>query len=206
MKPLDIIKYVIVALAVGAGAFYMGSCGKKDEIATYISEYKKFQAEAKAAIKMADSLSTKIVIIENEARISQGKAQQASGQVNVLIGKTTDLRKRADSIQQTLTDSIEMARRIIPMKDTIIAEQDSTIKVQAKQVAFLNLTIGKKDTIIGLLKFSNDSLKKVVIHIPAPPPNPNKLFGVIKLPSRTISYIAGIATGAAAVVYATAGR
>jgi len=160
----------------------------------YIAEYKKFQAQADSAIHFADSLKTQITIEENEARAAESRAKVLWSQVVELRASTTNLKTVAATMSKTITDTLELARAILPVKDSIIAQQEITIETQASQVSELERALKNKDNAILLLTTSRDSLQKVVINIPQAPKNPNRMFG-IKLPSRKMSFLVGIGVG-----------
>jgi hypothetical protein len=156
----------------------------------YIEKYNTFKENANNANKMADSLKTIIAIEQNEANAAQSRANIYAKQAKTAREQLMELRTAEDSARSTITDSTEMARIIIPRLDAIIAKQDTVIKHQEGEIGQLRLTLHKKDTVIFLLTMSRDSLQRVVINMPPPPKNPNKMFG-ITLPSRTVSFIAG---------------
>lgn len=172
----------------------------EDKIGSYIKEYKKFQAQADSAVKFADSLKTQIIIEETEAHIAQEKANEYAEDVKELKRTTSVLKNKRDSLiketvmPQTVTDSIDHMTSIISLQDSIIDQQEKTIDTQDTQIIQLNKALQSKDNVIQLLTISRDSLQKVVINIPPPPKNPNKMFG-IPLPSRKVVAISGFVAG-----------
>ncbi len=188
-------KIIIVLLLLGTGfVVYDNMSGTKDDMEQYIQKYNTFKLQADAANKMVDSLKTVIVIEENEARAAIGQANIYAAQVKTTKNQVVGLKLNEDSLRKTITDSIEMARRIIPKLDSIIAQQDTVILHQDGEIKDLRFALQKKDTVISLLTYSRDSLQKVIITIPMAPKNPNKMFG-ITLPSRTVTFIAGTVIG-----------
>lgn len=188
-------KIIIVLLLLGTGfVVYDNMSGTKDDMEQYIQKYNTFKLQADAANQMVDSLKTVIVIEENEARAAIGQANIYAAQVKTTKNQVVGLKLNEDSLRKTITDSIEMARRIIPKLDSIIAQQDTVILHQDGEIKDLRLALQKKDTVISLLTYSRDSLQKVIITIPMAPKNPNKMFG-ITLPSRTVTFIAGTVIG-----------
>jgi len=172
----------------------------EDKIGSYIKEYKKFQAQADSAVKFADSLKTQIIIEETEAHIAQEKANEYAEDVKELKRTTSVLKNKRDSLiketvmPQTVTDSIDHMTSIISLQDSIIDQQEKTIDTQDTQITQLNKALQSKDNVIQLLTISRDSLQKVVINIPPPPKNPNKMFG-IPLPSRKVMLVSGFVAG-----------
>lgn len=171
----------------------------------YISEYKEFKTRADSAVRFADSLKTQIAIETNEARAAEMRAETYAKDVKKLKMTTANLLSRRDSLMQetimpkTVEDSLEFVRSIIPLQDSIITSQNGTILNQENQITELSRALKNKDNAILLLTTSRDSLQKVIINIPPPPKNPNKLFG-IPLPSRKASFVVGTVVGLAAAV------
>ena len=186
---------IIVLLLLGGGiTVYEKYSGTKDQMEHYIEQYNTFKAHADSINKMVDSLKTIIVIEENEAHVAVSRANGLAAQAKTAKGKVAGLKTETDSLRKSITDSTEMARRIIPKLDTIIARQDTVILHQDGEIKDLRFALQKKDTIISLLTFNQDSLQKVINTIPPAPKNQNKIFG-ITLPSRTVSFIAGAVVG-----------
>jgi len=177
-----------------AGALYWQDSTSDDAMDKYISEYKKFQAQADSATKFADSLAQEIVIADNEARAAQSRANVYSKQVVSLKNETSSLKDRAQELTETITDTLELARQILPLKDSIITTQETTITTQDKQIQELETAILKKDDALKLALLRGDSLQTVVNNIPPAPKNPNRMFG-IKLPSRKTSFVVGVVAG-----------
>ena len=177
-----------------AAVFYWQDSTSDDAMDKYISEYKKFQAQADSASKFADSLAQEVVIAENEARAAQSRAVVYSRQATELKNETLNLMDRAQMLTETITDTLTLARELLPIKDSIITKQETTITTQDKQIQELESALKSKDTAISLLTLSRDSLQTVVNNIPPAPKNPNRMFG-IKLPSRKTTFIIGAVAG-----------
>lgn len=190
-----LINLIIVLLLLGGGiAVYEKYSGTKDQMEQYIEKYNTFKAQAESTNKMVDSLKTIIVIEQNEAHAAIDRADLYAAQAKTAKGKVVGLKSNEDSLRKTITDSTEMARRIIPKLDSIIAIQDTVILHQDGELKDVRFALQKKDTVISLLTYSRDSLQKIIITIPMAPKNPNKMFG-ITLPSRTVTFIAGTVIG-----------
>jgi len=181
-------------LLIFAAVLYWQDSTSDDAMDKYISEYKKFQAQADSASKFADSLAQEVVIAENEARAAQSRAVVYSRQATELKNETLNLMDRAQMLTETITDTLTLARELLPIKDSIITKQETTITTQDKQIQELESALKSKDTAISLLTLSRDSLQTVVNNIPPAPKNPNRMFG-IKLPSRKTSFVIGAVAG-----------
>jgi len=181
-------------LLVFASALYWQDARSDDAMDKYIAEYKAFQAKADSTTKLADSLKAEIVIADNESRAAEGRAQILGRQVNSLKNQTSSMMDRATELQETLTDTVEMARQLLPLKDSIIAQQQETINTQSAQVSELERALQNKDNALRLALIRGDSLQSVINIIPPAPKNPNRILG-FKLPSRKTTFVVGLAMG-----------
>lgn len=181
-------------LIVFAGVLYWQDSTSDDAMDKYIEEYKQFQAKADSVTELADSLKVEIIIADNESRAAESRAKTLGRQVNSLKNETLSMSERATVMQETLLDTLELARQILPLKDSIIAKQQETIKVQDSQLCELDSALQSKDSALRMALMRGDSLQMVVNLIPPAPKNPNRMFG-IKLPSRKASFAVGLAMG-----------
>jgi hypothetical protein len=199
---MSTVKYIIVALFVGVCVHYFNNMTTQDKMDKYIADYKEFKSRADSAVHFADSLKTQIAIETNDAKVAEMRAANYANDVKKLKATTASLTARRDALiketimPKTITDSLELAHSIIPLQDSIITAQRNTISHQDSQISELTSALKSKDNAILLLSTSRDSLQKVIINIPPPPKNPNKMFG-ITLPSRKLSFIAGTVVGLA---------
>jgi hypothetical protein len=194
------LKYMIV-ISIALWVIFVYMDGRsKDKMQEYINNYKTFQAQADSAVKFADSLKTQIIIEETEAHLAQEKANEYAQDVQVLRKTTSVLKNKRDSLlketemPQTVTDSLAHMSSVITLQDSIIDQQEKTIDTQETQIVQLNKALNSKDNVIQLLTLSRDSLQKVVINIPPPPKNPNRMLG-IPLPSRKVMLVTGFIAG-----------
>ena len=188
------MKLKLGLLLVFAAALYRLDSRSDDAMDKYIKEYKEFQAKADSVTKFADSLKAEIVIADNESRAAEGRAQILGKQVNSLKNETSNMVERASELQETLTDTLELARQLLPLKDSIIVQQQETINTQSAQVSELERALANKDNALRLSLIRGDSLQTVINLIPPAPTNPNRMLG-FKLPSRKVSFAVGVAIG-----------
>jgi membrane-associated HD superfamily phosphohydrolase len=177
-----------------AGVLYWQDSTSDDAMDKYIEEYKQFQAKADSVTELADSLKVEITIADNESRAAESRAKVLGSQVNSLKNETLSMEERAEVMKETLLDTLELARQVLPLKDSIIAKQKETITAQGTQVTELESALQSKDTALKLALMRGDSLQMVVNLIPPAPKNPNRMFG-FKLPSRKASFAVGLAMG-----------
>ena len=193
-----IAKWMLIAAGVLGLVMYVKN-DSQDEMDKYIAEYKVFQAKADAATELADSLKAEIVVADNESRAAESRAKVLSRQVNTLRDETLSMEERAEVMKETMLDTLELARQLLPLKDSIIAKQKETIDVQGGQVKELESALSSKDNALRMALIRGDSLQAVINLIPPAPKNPNRMFG-IKLPSRKASFAVGLAMGLGAGV------
>ena len=196
---LPLAKIALVAAGVLALVMMFKVNQTEDEMDKYIAEYKVFQQKAEVATELADSLKAEIVIADNESRAAESRARVLSRQVNALQNETLSMEERATTMQETLTDTLELARQLLPLKDSIIAKQKETIDVQGGQVKELESALLNKDNALRMAMMRGDSLQAVINLIPPAPKNPNRMFG-IKLPSRKASFLVGVGMGIGASI------
>jgi membrane-associated HD superfamily phosphohydrolase len=181
-------------LLVFAGVLYWQDSTSDDAMDKYIEEYKQFQAKADSVTELADSLKVEIVIADNESRAAESRAKVLGSQVNSLKNETLSMEERAEVMKETLLDTLELARQVLPLKDSIIAKQKETITAQGTQVTELESALSSKDNALRMAMMRGDSLQAVINLIPPAPKNPNRMFG-FKLPSRKASFAVGLAMG-----------
>ena len=181
-------------LLVFAGVLYWQDSTSDDAMDKYIEEYKQFQAKADSVTELADSLKEEIIIADNESRAAESRAKLLGRQVNSLKNETLSMEERAEMMKETLLDTLELARQVLPLKDSIIAKQKETIETQGTQVTELESALQNKDNALKLAMMRGDSLQAVINLIPPAPKNPNRMLG-FKLPSRKASFAVGLAMG-----------
>jgi hypothetical protein len=191
-----LIRTILVASGAMMVAVMVMNNKTQDEMDVYIADYKKFQNEAQVASAMADSLKFEIEKQEEQAATAVARARSLGVRVVAIQQTSEGMRNRAAAMSEAITDTLELARKILPVKDSIITQQDSIITIQNQQNTELTRALEHKDTTISLLTISRDSLQNVINAIPPAPNNPNRIFG-IQLPSRKASFIVGAITGVA---------
>ena len=194
---MDKIKLILGAAIAAALVFFVMDVRHKDEIEIYIQEYKQFQAEANAANEFADSLKEEIEEAEQKAEEALELAEEYAEDIQDLEEQTDSLKQEVAIKVEELNEesTIEEALEVVQSQKIIIEQQDSTLRLKDAQIAQLFISITQKDYQINLLTESRDSLQTIIANIPPPPPNPNKAFGFIPLPSRKVSAIVGFVGG-----------
>jgi hypothetical protein len=181
-------------LLVFAAILYWQDSRNDDAMDKYINEYNQFQVKADSITNLADSLKVELIIADKESRAAENRAQVLGTQVNSSKNKTVNMMERASELQKTLIDTLEMARQLLPLKDSIIVQQQESMTIQSTQVSELQQALQSKDNAFRLALMRGDSLQVVINLIPPAPKNPNRMLG-FKLPSRKVSFVAGVAIG-----------
>ena len=191
---LPFAKLALVAMGALALVMVVKYNGQQDKMDRYIAQYKEYKTQAEVTSRFADSLSTQITIQENKARAAERRATIAARKVNELKSQTQVYTVQVAAIRETVTDTVEMARTLIPLQDSIIAKQQLTISTQDTQINELQRVLNSKDVSLKLALQRGDSLQTVLNLLPPPPKNPNRVLG-FKLPSRKATFLVGIGIG-----------
>jgi small-conductance mechanosensitive channel len=186
-------KLALVFLIFGV-AMYLLDANNRDEMDRYINGYNEYKTKAEATTRFADSLQTQILIQENETRAAQARADMAAQRATQYKAQTVTLATAAAVIRETVTDTAELARTLIPLQDSIIEQQHLTIQEQNTQITELESALNSKDNSLTFALQRGDSLQTVINLLPPAPKNPNRMFG-IKLPSRKVVLAVGVAIG-----------
>lgn len=165
---LPLAKLALVAAGV-LGLVMVVRVTGEDKAEQYAAEMRKFKVDAELATRYADSLASQVVILENESRAAIARAdmfkkdaQNQSRQANTLAAQVAVARAN-------ITDSVQMAREIIPLQEEEINELRGALTSANFAIAELDSAIVVKDSTIQVLTTSNDSLRIVIRNIPEPP-------------------------------------
>jgi len=187
---MPFIKMLLVAIATFAIVMVVNTSYFNNKEQSYLAQMREFKEQSELASKYADSLKTEVTIQENNARAAMTQAQNAQLAALSSRAKTAVMVEQLDALKETITDSTEMARVIIPKQDSIIDQQTVTIGNQVTAIENLNNAIVSKDSTITLLTISRDSLQRVVKNIPTPPKPP--MFPTI---TRKQAFVGGTVVG-----------
>lgn len=169
---LPLIKIVLIATGTFVIAMIINTGIAEDREQQYLAQMRLFKEQSALASKYADSLAVEVKRQESIANAAKARATAAQREAELSRARTAVLTKGLDSLRETITDSTEMARLIIPKQDAIIQEQLVTITKQDTTIINLNEALTNKDSTITLLTISRDSLQRVVNNIPEPPKPP----------------------------------
>lgn len=191
-----IIKMILVATGAMALAFMVSTNKFGAKEAQYLAEMREYKVNAEIASQYADSMAVEVVRQQTIAKAAQARATTAQQQAGQSLAQTATLVSNLAAVRDVFSDSVELARVIIPKQDSVITQQEITIAFQDTAILNLNAVIVSKDTTINFLTLSRDSLQTVVDNIPEPPPPPP--FPRI---TRKHALIGGMIVGFAAKVF-----
>lgn len=190
VKTIPLVQVIVASVVTFIAAMAINTSMAEKREQQYLAEMRAFEEQTKVATEYADSVKKQSLIHERNADRATARANAAEREANRSKKKTDELRGDLDSLRETITDSTEMARIIIPKQDSIIEQQSVTIETQDRQIVFLNTALTQKDTALMLSNQRGDSLQRVVNNIPVPPKPP--LFP--RLTRKTV-FIGGVITG-----------
>lgn len=162
---------------------------------------KPYEQRERTWMAQVDNAKRYAEVAEELAAARQDRIKKLEKDVSFLKARipnydlTDSLRSHVDSLFWTLSDSAKAAYAIIPQQRLVILRQDTTIRVQRVLIAKQDTSLAQKDTLITTYKSAKDSLYAVLTSMPTRPPKV-KIFGLIPAPSRRMSYVLGIASGA----------
>jgi hypothetical protein len=198
---LNQVGQLVVTVALVFIAFSFGNCKSNDKLDSFIIEYNEYKKNAEKTIEFADSLKTTVDKLTDDVRLKEDKIKKLA------IG-ITDTQKQKQNLKQKLT-SLESRIEVTTDTAKILTLKDSVINNLKIQVTTTETIVEEKDKIIELkteqlvlmttsLQLSTqrgDSLQKTLLSLPPTPKNPNKLFGMIPLPSRKTVAIGALLSG-----------
>lgn len=189
---------VLVALTLFTMSLCVEDLKKKTLLDTYAEENKAFREKADSAVKYTIELNKKVDRYKKQADKAKKNAAKAQVEGEQSEKLAADLKTYADSLAKKLGTASDSANILLPIKDKIIAQKDTTIGKQKIQISELNTALYKKDTMNVLLKKSNDSLTSVLSDVPTMDNCSNKIiFCKINKPSRRTSFFLGFGSAVA---------
>jgi hypothetical protein len=190
-------------------ATVVDSVDKRGKLERYIEEYKAYTASVEKTEKVIQHLQDSVDAQNIFLAAQDGVVVRLTADLERLKrgtpppGVLSALRDSAKALRLT-QDSVEMARTVIPILDGVIAHQD-TLLIQKDSV------ISTQDTLVSVwrgiaqtreqqgvwLQFALDTCRETLNNLPGVPPNPNKTFLGLELPSRKVVFVGGVAVGSA---------
>jgi len=201
-----------IAIVVGIFivSLLLGKFGTNNELDTYIKNYNAYRDSVQTTLLQSDSVKIQLKELIDSIEVDSIKAKIQTGKIATLKSSLNATGRITDSLQRQL-DSLKHAS--VVDSAGIIKKQDQMIDTLKSQVSLSAHTIQlleKRDTsrveqithlsrALTLSISRGDSLEVKLRNLPKPPKNPDKLFGIIQMPSRTVvgivSFTAGVVVG-----------
>lgn len=204
---------VVIAILVVL-YFTFAATDKPDSITAFNAKYGPYTASVDSVLKFVkDSSAKEVTAHQHVAQAALAKIDQQQSYI-VKLQKTTPskdslarLERQIDSLKKATTDSVVLARTVIPKMDTLIATQDtalakkdSSIVDYINQVGLFHTAVIQKDSIIGVQKIDIDTLSDKLLHLPKAPTSNNKFLGFIPMPDRKTAAAWGFGAGVLATI------
>ncbi len=191
---------IIVCLVLGS---YFQSCFDKTKIDKYKTELRHAQDSAKVVIAWADSVNKEsnknlIAVLDS----TEKQLIVANSTIENQTRRLATARKKTDSLLATAkndTTCNNACQNAVDIAFLYRDEADSAlalVQTHIKKYSILETRYIEMTNFANSQKLRGDSLELIAnnfVNLP-PPPDPDKLLGFIKLPSRTTSYILGVLT------------
>jgi hypothetical protein len=203
-------RLAIVGGAIFIISFMWGKSDGNSKLEKFNAEYSEFKNNAQKTATFADSL-------KNEVQKLQEKNVQKDNIVKKLSISIANRSTQQDQLKVKLVkleDHTNLLNELIIDTSLVIIYKDSVIDNLKNQVIIADSTIVDQSSIIAqknsqtvllqraatLSSTRADSLQHILRTLPNPVPNPNKMFGFIPKPSRTVvgvtAFVLGVVAGA----------
>jgi hypothetical protein len=212
LKLSSIVFWGIIVVGMIAGGFYLGGLSKQTTIDEYNQRLEAVQDSARAVLenntalkKQQDSILALNIVKDSviqarEQRIKDLRAKEAR-QSAALTGLAARNDSLLQSLDSTMTDSTRLlVNGLREERDSALDLAETRLK-RADEADSLALDWkGKATNFEASLRLANkraddaESSLNDCIKIPKAP-DPDKLFGLIKMPSRTVTFFVGAAAG-----------
>jgi ABC-type transporter Mla subunit MlaD len=198
-------RFVIIGGIVVIAAFMMGKCNGDDKLEQFNLRYAEFKNNSEKTSLYADSLNSLVVKLVDEnakkddvvKKLKNNIVARANKQ-DALKSTLLQLEKQANLVTNTITDT----SLVVVYKDSIIGNLKGQVVIAESIITDQHVVIVQRDSQTVLLQRAvtvsstrADSLQHILRTLPPPAPNPNKLFGFIPKPSRTVVGVTALVLG-----------
>lgn len=199
--PVKIICEIAIILLV---ILTFNRCQHEDTPGKFIQASKQYDKEVKMVLRENDSLQKKVIDFKKNADNGLTKINILETKINAAQTKVNSYKSQLAILQElvkdtayvhTLRDSVVILRKVIPVQDSIISNQDSVITIHKNKFSGMVAVVAQKDSIIDNLTVSNGILLTTIKNTPKLKNDPNKLFKIIPMPSRKTALITGFIGG-----------
>jgi chromosome segregation ATPase len=184
---------VIVALAIGN---YVGAFGKQTEIDEYKEKVEEFEQRVEEVITFSDSIQRQQNILTDSIVNLEQEKEQSQQEADRYRITSTRLSQKLDSLRTSMVD-VDLDSVPPPVVEYISLLETQVDTLEAEVTALRGaLDVSNSQVLVWESKFNleaqkSDSLQVVINTFPTDVPDPDRLFGVIRLPSRTSSFLVG---------------
>ena len=197
------VKLVVAVLITASVAGYITSWTKQSQLDQYIEEYEQFEEEAAVVREFADSLQEELAENDLEVQQLQDSMIVIVSNLNTSKVRIAELDKERQELKAQVTDSIlEETPQEVREYVVVIEQENEELKVALSAADQLRQNLVNQVTLLttsfDTQTLRADSLYTIVLNIPEPPGNPNKVFGFIPKPSRMQSFFIGAAVATVA--------
>jgi len=201
-------RLAIVGGAIFIISFMLGKSDSKSKLEQFNLEYSEFKNNAQKTATFADSLKNEVQKLQDENVQKDGIVKKLTisiayrtTQKNTLQTNLTELEKHANILNDLIVDTslvvvykdsiIGNLKKQVIVGDSVIVDQRSVITQRDSQALLLQHAVTLSST-------RADSLQHLLRTLPKPAPNPDKIFGFIPTPSRTVVGVTGFVLGVVA--------
>ena len=196
-------RLVIIGGIVVIAAFMMGKCDGDDKLEQFNLRYAEFKSNSEKTSLYADSLNSVVVKLVDENAKKDDMVKKLKNNIAYRTNKQ-------DALKSTLVQLEEQANLatntdtslVVVYKDSIIGNLKGQVIIAESIITDQHVVIAQRDSQTVLLQHAvtvsstrADSLQHILRTLPKPAPNPNKLFGFIPKPSRTVVGVTALVLG-----------
>ncbi|MEK9767359.1 MAG: hypothetical protein VW683_00445 [Betaproteobacteria bacterium] len=199
-NPIQIVFGICLVLVALVFGNYIGSFGKQTEIDEYKEQVRQFEERVEEVVAFSDSLQRQQEQLSDSINDLEEQKIEAQQDADRFRSANYRLIQRADSLRDTIReinlDSIpEPVVQYISVLETRVDTLEAEITSLRGALDVSNSQLLVWESKFDLEQQRADSLQVVINTFPTDVPDPDRLFGIIRLPSRTSSFVVGTALG-----------
>jgi len=206
----SVSRLAIVGGAIFIISFMLGKSDADNKLEQFNLRYAEFKSNSEKTSIYADSLNSVVVkLIDENAKKDKivkklkNNIAYSTNKQDTLKSTLAQLEVQTNLVMNAVTDT----SLVVIYKDSIIGNLKGQVIIAESIITDQHVVIAQRDSQTVLLQravtvstIRADSLQYILRTLPPPAPNPNKLFGFIPKPSRTVVGIAGFVLGVVAGV------
>lgn len=198
-------RFVIIGGIVVIAAFMMGKCDGDDKLEQFNLRYAEFKSNSEKTSLYADSLNSVVVKLVDENAKKDDIVKKLKNNIAVRANKQDALKSTLLQLEEQatlVTNTVTDTSLVVVYKDSIIGNLKGQVVIAESIITDQHVVIVQRDSQTVLLQRAvtvsstrADSLQHILRTLPKPAPNPNKLFGFIPKPSRTVVGVTALVLG-----------